>query len=63
MRGSVKKDGKSWYYVVDVGINGKRKQKKQRNFKTKKEAEKALAEINYELNKGTYIEPSNTYSI
>jgi integrase len=36
MRGSVKKDGKSWYYVIDVGTNGKRKQKKQRNLKLKR---------------------------
>ncbi|AZV44876.1 integrase [Peribacillus asahii] len=58
MRGSVKKDNSGWYYVVDVGTNGKRKQQKRR-FKTKKEAEKALAEVNYALNKGTYFEPSN----
>ncbi|MEC0667262.1 Arm DNA-binding domain-containing protein [Priestia flexa] len=56
MRGSVKKDDKSWYYVIDIGTNGKRKKKKQRNFRTKKEVEKALAEINYALSRGTYIE-------
>lgn len=57
MRGSIKKDDHGWYYVVDVGTNGKRKQQKRR-FKTKKEAEKALAEVNYALSKGTFQEPS-----
>lgn len=62
MKGSVKKEGKSWYYVfsLDNDANGKRKQKKKRGFKTKKEAQKALAEAINDLNKGTYIEPSNT---
>jgi integrase len=60
MRGSVKKDGNNWYYVLDLGKNEKgiRKQKKKRGFKTKKEAEKALIETINAINKGSYIEPS-----
>jgi len=60
MKGSVKKEGKNWYYVFSLpNVNGNRKQKKQRGFKTKKEAQKALAEAINAVNKGTYIEPSN----
>jgi integrase len=58
--GSVKKDGSSWYYILELGYgsNGKRKQKKKRGFKTKKEAQAALVTAENELLKGTYIEPS-----
>jgi integrase len=58
--GSVRKDGTSWYYVIELGkgLDGKRKQKKKRGFKTKKEAQKALNEAIHALNTGTYIEPS-----
>jgi integrase len=60
VRGSVKKDGNNWYYVLDLGKDDKgiRKQKKKRGFKTKKEAEKALIETINAINKGSYIEPS-----
>lgn len=59
MRGSVKKEGSTWYYEVTLSydVNGKRKRKKQRGFKTKKEAEKALATVVNEINAGTYLEP------
>ncbi len=62
--GYVKKEGSSWYFSTDVGkdpITGKRKRKKQRGFKTKREAEKALALIEAEVYKGTYSEPSNEH--
>ncbi|MDR4315045.1 prophage LambdaBa04, site-specific recombinase, phage integrase family [Niallia circulans] len=61
MKGYVRKRGKTWSYTVDVGrdpITNKRKQKTKSGFKTKKEAEKALNELNYELNNGLWIEPS-----
>lgn len=61
--GQIKKKGSSWYFVAEVGkdpLTGKRKRKKQ-SFKTKKEAEKALALIEAEVYKGVYLEPSNTY--
>ncbi|MEH7445189.1 site-specific integrase [Bacillus sp. JJ1122] len=62
MKGSVKKEGNSWYYVfyLEKDLQGKRKQKKKRGFKTKKEAQIALAETINSVNKGTYLEPSNT---
>lgn len=60
MSGSVKKNGSTWYYILELGkdLNGKRKQKKKRGFKTKKEAQNALIEVENELLKGTYIEPT-----
>jgi integrase len=59
--GMVKKEGCSWYFQAELGkdpVTGKRKRKKQRGFKTKRDAEKALAQIEAEFFKGTYIEPS-----
>ena len=60
MKGSVRKEGSSWYYVVTLGKkpNGKPNQKKKRGFKTKREANQALNEIIAQYNKGVYIEPS-----
>lgn len=60
MAGTIRKDGATWCYVVDVGkdANGKRLQKKKRGFRTKKEAQIALAEVVHELSKGTYVSPS-----
>lgn len=60
MAGSVKKDGNSWYYVLELGkVNGKRRQKKKRGFKTKREAQNALTEVEHALLKdGTFSEPS-----
>jgi integrase len=60
MKGSVKKEGSTWYYVVTLGRknNGKPNQKKKRGFRTKKEAEKALQKLLYEYESGMYVEPS-----
>ena len=60
MKGYVRKRGNTWSYTVDIGkdpISGKRKQKTQSGFKTKKEAQAALAELNNSVDKGLYIEP------
>ncbi|MEC1697730.1 site-specific integrase [Schinkia azotoformans] len=56
----VRKEGNTWYYYIDLGRdqNGKRMIKKKRGFKSEKEAKKALTEIMYEIDKGTYVEPS-----
>lgn len=61
MNGSVKKDGKKWYYVVDIGkdSSGKRIQKKKRGFVTKKDAQIALNELLSQVNKGVYVNPSD----
>jgi integrase len=63
MKGSVKKEGSTWYYLVDLGkdpITGKRKRRRKRGFKTKKDAEQALSKVIYEVNNGTFVEPSKT---
>lgn len=60
--GQIKKEGSSWYFVAELGtdpITGKRRRKKQRGFKTKRDAEKALALLEADVYKGTYFEPSS----
>ena len=61
MRGHIRKRGSTYSIVVDVGRDeyGKRKQKWYSGFKTKKEAEKALADIIAKIEKGEYFEPAN----
>jgi integrase len=57
--GSWKKEANGTYtIVVDVGVNGLRKQKKKRGIKTKKEAETLITKILSEVNEGNYIDPS-----
>lgn len=61
MKGSVFKRGSTWYFVVDVGrdpVTGKRKQKWKGGFRTKKEAEKACAELIAQIEAGKYKEPA-----
>lgn len=61
MRGSVFKKNNSWYFRVDVGIDpktGNRKRKAKGGFRTKTEAEAALAKILNKVNSGTLIEES-----
>lgn len=57
MRGHIAKRGSTWSIVVDIGRdeNGKRKQKRFSGFKTKKDAEKALQEIIYKLERGELV--------
>jgi integrase len=60
MKGYIRKRGSKWSYTVDVGKDprtGKRKQKSQSGFKTKKEAQAALAELVNTVEKGNYTEP------
>lgn len=61
MRGHIRKRGSTYSIVVDVGLdeNGKRKQKWISGFKTKKEAEAALAELINEVESGTFIMSNN----
>lgn len=58
MAGSVRKEGTTWYYILERNENGKRKQTKKRGFPTKKEAQKALVEAQSSYENGTYIKPS-----
>lgn len=60
MKGYIRKRGNSWSFTVDIGKDprtGKRKQKTRSGFKTKKEAQAALAELISNVDKGTYVEP------
>jgi integrase len=61
MKGYIRKRGTKWAYTVDIGKDprtGKRKQKSQSGFKTKKEAQAALAELVNGVEKGNYVEPT-----
>src|SRR5437763_3022794 len=61
MKGYIRKRGNKWSYTVDIGKDprsGKRKQKTQSGFKTKKEAQAALAELVTNVEKGHYVEPT-----
>jgi hypothetical protein len=62
MKGYFRKRGAKWSFTIDVGRDletGKRKQKTVSGFRTKKEAEKACAEMIAQIENGEYIEPSN----
>lgn len=61
MTGSVRKRGSTWSYYFDLGtIDGTRKKKEKGGFRTKKEAEAALAAALAEYNNsGMVFEPSN----
>ncbi|MDO4473847.1 MAG: site-specific integrase [Eubacteriales bacterium] len=60
MNGGVRKRGSTWSYYFDLGkVDGKRKKKEKGGFRTKKEAEQALAAaINEYNNAGIVFEPS-----
>ncbi|MDT8900038.1 tyrosine-type recombinase/integrase [Anaeroselena agilis] len=52
------KRGKTWSFMIDVGLDkdGKRKQKGCGGFRTKKEAEEAAAQLTTELSQGTFVQ-------
>lgn len=58
MRGHVRKRGSTWTYVLDVGQGGRRKQSWHGGFRTRREAERALAEALVRLEEGRYVEPT-----
>lgn len=60
MNGGTRKRGSTWSYYFDLGkVDGKRKKKEKGGFRTKKEAELALATaLNEYNNAGTVFEPS-----
>lgn len=58
MRGAIVKRGKSCSVVLDVGRDpqtGKRRQKWHGGYRTKREADAALAELVGNVNRGTYM--------
>ena len=60
MQGGVRKRGSTWSYYFDLGkVDGKRKKKEKGGFRTKKDAEAALAAAMNEYNNaGLVFEPS-----
>lgn len=60
MTGGTRKRGTTWFYYFDLGtVGGKRQKKEKGGFKTKKEAEAALAKVINEYNNtGQLFEPS-----
>lgn len=61
MRGHVRKRGKTWSVVVDVGRDpdtGRRRQKWHSGYQRRKDAETALSELLTRLDGGSYVEPS-----
>ncbi|SFX78233.1 Site-specific recombinase XerD [Thermoactinomyces sp. DSM 45891] len=60
MKGYFRKRGVKWSFTIDLGKDpqGKRKQKSVSGFKTKKEAQKACAELIAQIENGGYKEPS-----
>ncbi len=58
MKGSVRKRGTTWSYRIDFGkVDGKRNQIEKGGYKTKKEADKALNDVLYQINNtGDYVE-------
>jgi integrase len=60
MRGHVRKRGKKWALVYDEGRDeqGNRKQRWRSGYRTREDAENALADIIVRLNQGAYVEPT-----
>lgn len=59
MRGSVILRGNTYTIIFDVGVDadGKRKQKWIGGFKTRREAERALAAAIADVERGVYVPP------
>ncbi len=57
MKGTIRKEGSTWGYLVYCGVdeNDKKKYKRKRGFKTKKECEIALSERITQYEKGTAV--------
>ena len=60
MRGHITRRGKAWSIVLYLGrdASGKPKQRWVTVHGTKRDAERRLAELQHEINSGTYVEPS-----
>lgn len=58
-RGSVRQaENGTWYFIVDVGAAGERKQTRRRGFKSKREAQAELTRILTSLETRTYVAPA-----
>jgi hypothetical protein len=61
MRGSVRKRGSTYTYILDMPpdpVTGKRRQKTKGGFRTKRECQAALNEAIMAVQTGTYVEAS-----
>lgn len=60
MQGRVFKRGRTWSYVVDVGVtsDGRRRQRSRGGFRTKRATEEALSEVMSALAAGSYVSPT-----
>jgi integrase len=60
MRGHIRRRGRKWVVVVDIGRdeNGKRKQRWYSGFDRRSEAEEKLTEVLGQLRTGTHVEPT-----
>ena len=60
MRGRVFRRGETWSFVVDLppAPDGRRRQRQKGGFRTRKEAEAALAALLTDVQKGSVLEPS-----
>src|SRR5579862_1113526 len=58
--GHFKKRGDRWYFWVELepGPDGRRRQLSKGGFKTKREAEKAYAEVRDQVRRGEYVTPA-----
>jgi len=57
-RGSVKQaENGTWYFIVDIGANGERKQTRRRGFSTRKTAQAELTRLLGSLEQQTYVAP------
>lgn len=62
MKGHVRKRGKKWCFVIDIGrdeLTGERKQKWFSGYDKEKDAEKAMIDKIKELNDGNYIQETD----
>jgi len=60
VQGHFKKRGDRWYFWVELerDLDGKRRQLSKGGFRTRKEAEKAFAELRDEVRQGQFVAPS-----
>jgi len=62
MRGHVRKRGRKWAIVLDIGtdVEGRRKQKWHSGFDRRRDAERALADLLARQQRGEYVEPTRS---
>jgi hypothetical protein len=61
VKGHFKKRGASWYYwaELDPGPDGERRQQSKGGFRTRKDAERAFADLRDDMRRGAYVSNSS----